>query len=230
MEVAHRTAADRKGGHLARRLSNGQLLLRERAQCPADELEQFEDVARHRFFNTNSLWLHLPTLRRLLEERDGLLGLPLIVNAKTLNPRDPESPAVLQLETAMGAAISSIPGAQALRVSRTRFSPVKSTSDLLAVRSDAYVLTEEHGIVPNTDRRQDLPPLEVRLDPTYYRLIDQLDARFPHGAPSLLECSLLELRGDVRFGRDIRCVGTVRVSQEGRAPRVIPDGAVLGGD
>lgn len=227
MEVADRTPADRKGGHLARRLADGQLLLRERAQCPADELEQFEDVARYRFFNTNSLWLHLPSLRRVLEEREGLLGLPLIVNAKTLDPRDPESPAVLQLETAMGAAISSIPGAQAIRVPRDRFSPVKTTSDLLAVRSDAYLVSEQHGIQPNPDRPASLPPLEVHLDPLTYRLIDQLDARFPYGAPSLLECRLLEVRGDVRFGREVRCIGTVRVAQQGRSPRLIPDGAVL---
>src|SRR5262249_6632657 len=34
MEVADRTAADRKGGHLARRASDGHLVLREIAQTP----------------------------------------------------------------------------------------------------------------------------------------------------------------------------------------------------
>ena len=37
-----------------------------------------------------------------------------------------------------------IPGAAALRVSRARFSPVKTTGDLLAIRSDAYLLTDDH--------------------------------------------------------------------------------------
>ena len=229
MEVTDRTLADRKGGHLARRRSDGQLLLRERAQCPQGDLERFEDIDRHRFFNTNNLWLHLPALRRLLHERGGLMGLPLIVNSKTLDPREPSSPAVLQLETAMGAAISSIPGAQALRVPRIRFAPVKTTSDLLAVRSDAYVLTDGSCLVPSPERPEGLSPLEVRLDPAYYGLIDQLDARFPCGAPSLVGCSLLEVKGDDCFGRDVRCHGTVRLVHRGAAPLVIPDGSLLRG-
>jgi len=229
MEVADRTAADRKGGHLARRASDGQLLLRERAQCPDESLGAFEDVTRHRYFNTNNLWLHLPTVRRLLDERDGVLGLPLIVNAKTVDPRDPESPGVYQLETAMGAAIATIPGAQALRVERARFAPVKTTADLLAVRSDAYTLTADQRVIPNPDRDPALPPLDVRLDKAHYGLIDRLDARFPHGPPSLLECAELEVQGDVVFGRDVRCVGHVRLEHRGPEPRQIPDGEVLQG-
>jgi UTP--glucose-1-phosphate uridylyltransferase len=129
----------------------------------------------------------------------------------------------------MGAAISAIPGAEALRVDRARFAPVKSTSDLLVVRSDAYVLTAEHGIVPAVGRPAELPPLDVRLDPAYYRLIDQLEARFPHGAPSLLGCASLEIRGDVRFGRGVVCRGHVRLEARGKEPLVVPDDALLAG-
>ncbi|MBK7216045.1 MAG: UTP--glucose-1-phosphate uridylyltransferase [Candidatus Promineofilum sp.] len=88
MEVADRTAADRKGGHLARR-PDGRLLLREIAQCPADDLPAFQDIERHRYFNTNNLWLHLPTLRRTLVARNHELDLPMIRNRKTVDPRDP---------------------------------------------------------------------------------------------------------------------------------------------
>ena len=63
MESADRTLADRKGGHLAR-LSDGSLVLRELAQCPPEDREAFADVGRHRFFNTNSLWLNLTSLRK----------------------------------------------------------------------------------------------------------------------------------------------------------------------
>ncbi|WP_374685892.1 UTP--glucose-1-phosphate uridylyltransferase, partial [Promineifilum sp.] len=111
MEVADRTAADRKGGHLARRPDGG-LLLREIAQCPAGDLPAFQDIARHRYFNTNNLWVNLLALRAVLSEREYHLGLPMIRNRKTVDPRDPASPAVYQLETAMGSAIAVFPGAE----------------------------------------------------------------------------------------------------------------------
>ena len=51
--------ADRKGGHIARRRSDGGLLLREIAQTPEDDLDAFQDTARHRYFNTNTIWFDL---------------------------------------------------------------------------------------------------------------------------------------------------------------------------
>src|SRR3954452_14890210 len=143
MEVADRTEADRKGGHVARRRRGGGLVLREIAQTPEEDVDAFQDVGRHRFFNTNTLWIDLEALQGLLRERDGVLGLPMIVNRKTVDPSDASSPDVVQLETAMGAAIDVFEGARALRVPRRRFAPVKTTNDLLALRSDAYVLTAE---------------------------------------------------------------------------------------
>ena len=142
MEAADRTIADRKGGHVGR-LLNGQLILRESAQCPAEEMADFQDIRRHRYFNTNNLWLDLVALKDLLAARGHILGLPMIVNRKTVDPRDSASTPVYQLETAMGSAIGVFPGARAIRVPRSRFAPVKTTDDLLAVRSDAYVLTED---------------------------------------------------------------------------------------
>src|SRR6185295_12107890 len=95
MEVAERTAADRKGGHLARRKRDGRLLLRESAQCPKAEEAQFQDIQRHRFFNTNNLWIRLDHLKTTLQENAGTLSLPLITNSKTVDPADPGSPKVL---------------------------------------------------------------------------------------------------------------------------------------
>src|SRR3989440_11766576 len=46
MEVAERTASDRKGGHVAAR--KGKLLLRESAQCPEADTASFQDIQRHR--------------------------------------------------------------------------------------------------------------------------------------------------------------------------------------
>lgn len=226
MEVAERTPADRKGGHLAQRASDGRLLLRESAQCPVEDTDAFQDIARHRYFNTNNLWLNLPALKRLLDEKGSVLGLPLIRNSKTLDPRDPTSPKVYQLETAMGAAISLFEGAAALRVPRTRFAPVKTCDDLLAVRSDAYVLTEDWRIVPNPARRLSGPPV-LSLDPQFYKLIDNLEARFPFGPPSLVDCERLTVRGDVRFGRNVVCRNASEVINETGEQAAIPDGQVV---
>lgn len=226
MEVADRTAADRKGGHLALR-PDGQLLLRESAQCPAEDIDAFGDVERHRFFNTNNLWLRLSALQAQLDAGGGILALPLIVNAKTVDPRDPGSTPVYQLETAMGSAIAVIPGSAALRVDRARFSPVKSTGDLLAVRSDAYVLTGDLRVIVDPDRTRG--PLSVVLDPAHYQRIDQLDERFPHGPPSLIDCDALDLQGDIRFGRNIHIIGKVVLTAAPGETMTIEDNTTLEG-
>jgi UTP--glucose-1-phosphate uridylyltransferase len=222
MEVLQRSPADRKGGHIARRRGGG-LVLRETAQVSHEDEEAFQDIARHRFFNTNNLWLNLRTLAKVLAERGDILGLPMIVNRKTVDPSDPSSPEVFQLETAMGAAIDVFEGAAAVEVTRARFAPVKTTNDLLVVRSDAYLIDERAHVelVPQRDGR---PPL-VDLDPSFFKLLPAFDARFPGGPPSLVECERLTVRGDVSFGRGVVVRG--KVTLEG--PRRIEDGALLAG-
>jgi UTP--glucose-1-phosphate uridylyltransferase len=106
MEVTDRTEADRKGGHIARRRADGQLVLRETAQTPKEDLESLQDIGRHRYVNTNNLWIDLRALDAAMRERNGVLGLPMIRNQKTVDPGDKSSPAVFQIETAMGAAIA----------------------------------------------------------------------------------------------------------------------------
>jgi UTP--glucose-1-phosphate uridylyltransferase len=215
LEAADRTAADRKGGHLCR-LRNGRLALRESAQYPPEAEAAFQDVSRYRYFNTNNVWLHLPALAELLTAHHGFLPLPTIVNHKTLDPRDPSSPPVFQLETAMGTAISLFPQAAAIRVPRHRFSPVKNTNDLLAVRSDAYKLTKDSRVVLHPDRTS--PPV-IRLDERFYKLVDEFDRRFPEGPPSLRHCSSLLVEGDISFGADVVVEGdaVIRAKNDGAA-------------
>jgi UTP--glucose-1-phosphate uridylyltransferase len=219
-ESTDRTEGDRKGGHLARRRSDGGLVLRETAQTPDEDREAFEDVSRHRFFNCNNVWVDLRALRRTLDGRGHVLGLPMIVNRKTVDPTDPSSPAVLQLETAMGAAIGVFEGAGALRVPRSRFTPVKTTSDLLVVRSDAYRLGEDWTVSTARDR----PPV-VSLDPEYFKLMGDFEPRFPEGPPSLVECERLTVSGDVTFGANVVVRGAAKVE----GPRRVADGEVLEG-
>jgi UDP-N-acetylglucosamine pyrophosphorylase len=209
MEVTRRTAADRKGGHLARRKSDGQLLLREVAQCPDGDLGAFQDIDRHRYFNTNSIWIRLDRLKERLEAGGGVLPLPMIRNRKTVDPRDKASTPVYQLETAMGAAIECFDAATAIEVPRSRFAPVKTTGDLFALRSDAYRIAED-GRVALIEGRNGVPPV-VDLDPRY-RFVDALDGL---GAPSLARCGSLTVRGEVRFRDGAQVVGDVVVDGTG---------------
>jgi UTP--glucose-1-phosphate uridylyltransferase len=227
MEVCDRTPAHRKGGHLARRRGGEGLVLREIAQCPPDELDSFQDVSLYRYFNTNNLWVDLEALAGALRARDGVLPLPMIRNEKPVDPADAASPRGIQLETAMGAAISIFPGARALRVAGDRFAPVKTTGDLLAVGSDAFALTPDWRVVPSAGRAGELL---VDLDPLHFGRIDQLAERFPAGPPSLVACKRLAVRGDVRFGAAVVCRGEVSVRAAAPGPCTIPDGARLAGE
>jgi UTP--glucose-1-phosphate uridylyltransferase len=223
MEVADRTPADRKGGHLARR-RDGRLILRESAQCPEAEIESFQDISRFRYFNTNSIWLNLLSLQETLAANDNVLDLALIRNDKTLNPRDPASTSVFQLETAMGSAISVFAGAEAIRVPRSRFAPVKTTADLLVVQSDLYRLDEKYRLAP-ASTNAGIP--EIKLDQRFYKLIDDYEARFPDGAPSLRSCARLEIRGDVGFSRNVTVQGSVVLENRGGDRVLVPAGAEL---
>jgi len=206
MEVADRTISDKKGGHLCRIRENGRLALREVAQCPSDGMDDFQDVKKYGFFNTNSIWVNLKVLEKVFVYH-GMMPLDLIVNEKHLDPRDDSSPWIYQLETAMGSAISSFRHAQVLHVPRTRFAPVKTCNDLLNVMSDNFVLSDDETIVPNPERT--LGPISIDLDKRYFLKVDDFLDRFPHGAPSLLQCSSLTVEGDIVFGKKIVLKGDV---------------------
>lgn len=206
MEVADRTPADRKGGHLAM-TPDGGLILRESAQCPDDERAHFEDIERHRYFNTNNLWIDLLALERLMES--GVPALPLIRNAKPLDPTKPESPRVWQLESAMGAAVSVFPRAGAVRVPRRRFAPVKTTSDLLVVRSDRYAVSPAGHLAPDPDLEHHVV---VELDARHYGRLPDFEQRFLSPVPSLRECRRLKVQGDVLFDAGIVLRGDVHIT------------------
>jgi UTP--glucose-1-phosphate uridylyltransferase len=223
LEAADRTPADRKGGHLCTMLDE-RLALRESAQCPPEEIDAFQDVRRYRYFNTNNLWVHLPTLDRLLDQHGAFLPLPTVVNRKHLDPRDPESPIVFQLETVMGTAVSLFPRAAAVRVNRRRFSPVKNTNDLLGVRSDAYDL-EDNGRIALAPGREG-PPV-IQLDEQHFKMIDRFEERFAKGSPSLIGCERLRVVGDVTFGANVTVTGDTEI--RARKTAHVPDNAVLSG-
>jgi UTP--glucose-1-phosphate uridylyltransferase len=221
-EVCRRTAADRKGGHLAIRKSDRQLILRDTAQTAKEELSYFTDEHRHPYFHTNNLWFDLRALADTLAEKKGVLGLPLIKNVKTVDPSDPTSPEVIQIESAMGAAIEVFEGATAIGVDRERFLPVKTTNDLLLLRSDAYEVTSAGLLV----QQEATAPL-VDLDSRFYKTIAAFEKRFRDGAPSLRKAERLKVEGDWTFGAGVVVVGDVALPDSGE-PRTIPAGSTLG--
>jgi UDP-N-acetylglucosamine pyrophosphorylase len=206
MEVTRRTEADRKGGHLAVRQSDGRLILREAAQCSSEDEDQFQDITRHQYFNTNNLWIRLDHLKTAMRANAGILSLPLITNRKTVDPTDSHSAQVLQLETAMGSAIEMFEGSQAIEVPRSRFAPVKKTDDLLALRSDAYEITDDFQ-VQLIQERNGVPPA-IALDSKFYKLIADFDRLVP-AVPSLKDCRKLEVKGEVKFSSGVRIEGSV---------------------
>jgi len=223
MEVTRRTPADRKGGHLAVRAEDGRLLLREVAQCPDDDLDAFQDIERHRYFNTNSIWLRLDLLKERLAESGGVLPLPMIRNRKTVDPRDKNSTPVIQLEVAMGAAIECFEGSRAIEVPRSRFAPVKSSADLFALRSDAYAILDD-GRVELVGARHGQPPV-VKLDDSY-KLVDAIESL---GVPSLAACDEVRVEGPLRFAEGVVLKGKVAFSSPAGELRTVPAGTYVDG-
>lgn len=147
-----------------------------------------------------------------------MLGLPLIRNEKTVDPADPTSPAVIQMETAMGAAIEVFPGASAIGVDRNRFLPVKTTNELLLLRSDLFSLDEDHHLTA----RGPIP--EIRLD-NHYKIVQDFDRRIPHPL-GLLGARSRTVLGDVSFGQGVTVRGHARIDTAEHM--LVPDHAVLG--
>lgn len=223
IEAVRRTSSDRKGGHFARRKADGRIVLRETAQTlPADQAA-LADLDRHKYTSTNNLWFDLEAMVATLDSRGGILGLPLIRNVKNLDPSDPATPKVIQIETAMGAAIEVFQGATTIEVGRDRFVPVKTTDDLLVLRSDIYAIGPDFVL---DQVAEEVPYID--LDEKYYKLVDEFDKRFPDGAPSLKDATSLEIDGDWTFGHGVTVRGDVALKS--RSAKRIGEGAVLEGD
>ncbi|MGH3371382.1 MAG: UTP--glucose-1-phosphate uridylyltransferase, partial [Nocardioidaceae bacterium] len=223
IEAVRRTPSDRKGGHFAVRKADGRIVLRETAQTLEEDKAALADLSRHRFCSTNNLWFDLVAMRDELDRRDGILGLAMIKNTKTVDPADASSPEVIQIETAMGAAIEVFDKATTVEVGRDRFVPVKTTNDLAVLRSDCYSLTDDYTM---TLEPEQVP--FVDLDPAHYKLVGGFDRRFPEGVPSLRRATSFTVRGDWTFGGEVSVVGNVSLDPPpGGSGRVEP-GTALG--
>ncbi|KAJ7924951.1 UTP-glucose-1-phosphate uridylyltransferase [Mycena leptocephala] len=215
MEVTDKTKADIKGGTLID--YEGSMRLLEIAQVPSEHVEDFKSVRKFKIFNTNNLWINLKALKGIMETEG--MELEIIINPKVTD----DGQAVVQLETAAGAAIKHFKNAHGINVPRKRFLPVKSCSDLLLIKSDIYSL--EHGqLVINENRMFETTPV-IKLG-DHFKKIQQFQKRFKK-IPKIIELDHLTVTGDVYFGRNVTLRGTVIVvANEGQ--RIdIPDGCIL---
>ncbi|GAA5849486.1 hypothetical protein JCM3775_003209 [Rhodotorula graminis] len=215
MEVTDKTKADVKGGTLINYEGNVRLL--EIAQVPSDHVEDFKSVRKFKIFNTNNLWVNLRAIKRIMEN-DGM-DLEIIVNHK----QSDKGEAVIQLETAVGAAIKHFNGAHGINVPRSRFLPVKSCSDLLLIKSDLYELSGG-ALVMNPDRMFLSTPV-IKLGDAFKK-VAAFQKRFKT-IPSLLELDHLTISGDVSFGRGTVLRGTVIIVANDGSKIELPDGTTL---
>ncbi|KAI8377461.1 UTP--glucose-1-phosphate uridylyltransferase family [Radiomyces spectabilis] len=215
MEVTDKTKADIKGGTLID--YDGHIRLLEIAQVPEEHVEDFKSVKKFKIFNTNNLWLNLKAIKRVMDEET--MDLEIIVNHKTTENGEK----VIQLETAVGAAIKHFRNAHGINVPRTRFLPVKSTSDLFLVTSNLYSLV--HGqLVVNPKRMFSNVPL-VKLGDHFKKVSNFLN-RFKT-IPHILELDHLTVTGDVTFGAHVELRGTVIIVANHGERIDIPSGSLL---
>ncbi len=220
LEVTTRTKVDRKGGTLVVR--NGQLDLLEIAQVAPEDRESFMDINRFRVFNTNNVWVDLDALADALKE--GPMKLPLIQNRKTVLGHK-----VIQLETAMGAAIGSFHNARGLQVDRDRFFPTKKVADLFLLQSDVCILDSMYKLQKNP-----LRPLFLPLRPTVSFGSEFLSSPFEFcrrfedpSSVSLVNACSFDVSGSVFFERDISIEGKVAIDAPPKGVFRIPRGTVL---
>lgn len=216
MEVTDKTRADVKGGTLIE--YEDKLRLLEIAQVPKENVDEFKSVSKFKIFNTNNLWMKLSAVKNLVEQN--LLDIEVIVNNKRLA----SGTNVIQLETACGAGIKNFNDAVGINVPRSRFLPVKKTSDLLLVMSNLYEL--KHGSMFMSPRRMFPTTPLVKLGDEHFAKVHKFLSRF-EAIPDMLELDHLTVSGDVTFGKDVTLKGTVIIIANHGERIDIPSGAIL---
>lgn len=205
METTKKTKLDVKGGTLVR--LNNKLTLLERAQVETNHLPEFENIQKFKIFNTNNIWINLKKLKNKMKENPFLL--PLIANPKTVNNRN-----IVQLETAMGAAINLFDNAITCVVPRTRFLPVKKTSDLMLLRSDFLIKENNSYTFSKYVDVNNLPSISLGKE---FETIEKLDNRVLE-TPSLKHVKSLKIEGDVYIEKNVRFNGNVSIIRNNQEP------------
>jgi len=214
MELTDKTRADIKGGTIMS--YDGKVSLLEVAQVPPEYLDEFKSVSKFKVFNTNNIWMDLRAIKRVMQS--GGINLDIIVNPKTANGQK-----VVQLETAVGAGINFFNNACGVNVPRSRFLPVKATSDLLLIQSNLYAI--KSGTLAVNPARQFASIPIIKLGPEFKK-VSPYKARFA-SIPDIIELDHLTVSGDVHFGAGVSLRGTVIIVANPGSVIMIPNGAVL---
>jgi UTP--glucose-1-phosphate uridylyltransferase len=202
MELTDKTKADVKGGTIID--YEGQARLLEIAQVSKEHVNEFKSIKKFKYFNTNNIWMNLKAVKRVVENNE--LEMEIIPNGKTI-PGDKKGESdlsIVQLETAVGAAIRHFKNAHGVNVPRARFLPVKTCSDLMLVKSDLYSL--KHGQLL-LDRNRFGPAPLIKLGGDFKKVSD-FQKHIP-SIPKILELDHLTITGNVNLGRGVQLKGTV---------------------
>merc|ERR1719225_2470314 len=218
MEVTDKTRADVKGGTLIH--YEGKLRLLEAAQVPKGHEEDFKSVKKFNVFNTNNLWISLPAIKNVIENDS--LEMEIIVNPKALDG----GVNVIQLETAVGAAMKCFDKGRGVNVPRSRFLPVKKTSDLFLIMSNLYTLTNG-SLTMSPERMFQSTPL-IKLGDENFKKVNDFLSRLGK-IPDIIELDHLTVSGNVTFGRKSKVIlkGTVIIIANHGEQIDIPSGAIL---
>jgi UTP--glucose-1-phosphate uridylyltransferase len=219
MEVTRKTPVDVKGGSPV--FIDGHPGLLEIAQVDPKHEAAFQNINTFRYFNTNNLWIDMEAIRDLI--KSGGLNIPTIINPKTILGHS-----VIQIETAMGAAMGSFSKPAAINVPRNRFFPVKKMKDLLILQSDAFLLNKAYQILPNPQRSAKLPFLPEVSFGGGFMDDNELGNWFADPASlSLVDAEAFEVKGRVFFEKEVKVRGRVKVEQAGADELRISSGTVL---
>lgn len=220
MELTDKTKADVKGGTIID--YEGQARLLEIAQAPKEHVNEFKSIKKFKYFNTNNIWMNLRAVKRVVENNE--LAMEIIPNGKSI-PADKKGEAdisVLQLETAVGAAIRHFKNAHGVNVPRRRFLPVKTCSDLMLVKSNLYRL--EHGqLVMDPNRFGPAPLIKLGSD---FKKVSSFQSRIP-SIPNIVELDHLTITGAVNLGRGVTLKGTVIIVATEGSTIDVPPGSIL---
>jgi len=220
MELTDKTKADVKGGTIID--YEGSVRLLEIAQVPKEHVNEFKSIKKFKYFNTNNIWMNLRAVKRVVENNE--LAMEIIPNEKSI-PADKKGEAdlsVIQLETAVGAAIRHFRNAHGVNVPRRRFLPVKTCSDLMLVKSDLY--TRQHGqLVIDPNRFGPAPLIKLGSD---FKKVSSFQSRIP-SIPKIVELDHLTITGAVNLGRGVTLKGTVIIVATEGSTIDIPPGSIL---
>jgi UTP--glucose-1-phosphate uridylyltransferase len=220
MELTNKTKADVKGGTIID--YEGSVRLLEIAQVPKQHVNEFKSIKKFKYFNTNNIWMNVRAIKRVVENNE--LAMEIIPNEKSI-PADKKGDAdqtVIQLETAVGAAIRHFKNAHGVNVPRRRFLPVKTCSDLMLVKSDLYTL--QHGqLIMDHGRIGEAPLIKLGSN---FKKVSSFQSRIP-SIPKILDLDHLTITGDVTFGRGVTLKGTVIIVANESGSIAIPPGSIL---